>query len=48
LSGAEEAGIKAVEEMMMKQLEDGAKVEGGDVKELFKDGLIKAGVNIEE
>jgi len=49
ISKAEEAGIEAVEKMLMQQLEGGkeeAKEE--DVKELFKDGLKKAGVNIAE
>jgi SWI/SNF-related matrix-associated actin-dependent regulator 1 of chromatin subfamily A len=49
LSSVEEVGMKAVEEMMMKQLEGGAETKEhggkGDVKDLFKDGLIKAGVN---
>ncbi|KAH4935185.1 hypothetical protein HBI38_116030 [Parastagonospora nodorum] len=52
LSKAEEAGIEAVEMMMLKQLEgkEEKKEEGGkeDVKDLFKDGLKKAGVNIAE
>jgi SWI/SNF-related matrix-associated actin-dependent regulator 1 of chromatin subfamily A len=50
LSKAEEAGMEAVEKMMLKQLaggaEDAAKKE--DIKDLFKDGLKKAGVNIAE
>jgi SWI/SNF-related matrix-associated actin-dependent regulator 1 of chromatin subfamily A len=52
LSSVEEVGMKAVEEMMMKQLEGGAETKEhggkGDVKDLFKDGLIKAGVNVAE
>jgi SWI/SNF-related matrix-associated actin-dependent regulator 1 of chromatin subfamily A len=42
LSMAEEAGIEAVEKMLLKQLE------GGDVKEQFRTGLKKAGVNVAE
>lgn len=51
ISKAEEAGIEAVEMMMMKQLEGGKEEEKKkeeDVKDLFKDGLKKAGVNIAE
>lgn len=48
LSKAEEAGIEAVEKMMLQQLEGGGRKEEGDVKELFKDGLKKAGVNVAE
>jgi SWI/SNF-related matrix-associated actin-dependent regulator 1 of chromatin subfamily A len=53
LSKAEEAGIEAVEKMMLQQLEDGVAGDGDkeskqDVKDLFKDGLKKAGVNIAE
>jgi SWI/SNF-related matrix-associated actin-dependent regulator 1 of chromatin subfamily A len=53
LSKAEEAGIEAVEKMMLQQLEDGVAGEDDkgskqDVKDLFKDGLKKAGVNIAE
>jgi SWI/SNF-related matrix-associated actin-dependent regulator 1 of chromatin subfamily A len=44
LSKAEEAGIEAVEKMLMQQLEGGDDRE--DVKELFRDGLKKAGVNV--
>jgi SWI/SNF-related matrix-associated actin-dependent regulator 1 of chromatin subfamily A len=44
LSKAEEVGIEAVEQMMLQQLEGGKE----DVKDLFKDGLKKAGVNIAE
>jgi SWI/SNF-related matrix-associated actin-dependent regulator 1 of chromatin subfamily A len=44
LSKAEEAGIEAVEQMLLKQLEGGKE----DVKDLFKDGLKKAGVNVAE
>jgi SWI/SNF-related matrix-associated actin-dependent regulator 1 of chromatin subfamily A len=44
LSKAEEAGIEAVEQMLLQQLEGGKE----DVKDLFKDGLKKAGVNIAE
>jgi SWI/SNF-related matrix-associated actin-dependent regulator 1 of chromatin subfamily A len=48
LSKAEEAGIEAVEAMMMRQLEGGGDGKGEDVKDMFKDGLKKAGVNIAE
>ncbi|KAF2831327.1 hypothetical protein CC86DRAFT_281980 [Ophiobolus disseminans] len=49
ISKAEEAGIDAVEKMLMQQLESGKNDKNeGDVKELFKDGLKKAGVNIVE
>jgi SWI/SNF-related matrix-associated actin-dependent regulator 1 of chromatin subfamily A len=48
ISKAEEAGIEAVEKMLMKQLEGGKVEEKEDVKDLFKDGLKKAGVNIAE
>jgi SWI/SNF-related matrix-associated actin-dependent regulator 1 of chromatin subfamily A len=44
LSKAEEAGIEAVEKMMLQQLESSKE----DVKDQFKDGLKKAGVNIAE
>jgi hypothetical protein len=44
LSKAEEVGIEAVEQMLLQQLEGGKE----DVKDLFKDGLKKAGVNIAE
>lgn len=47
MSKAEEAGIEAVEAMMLKQLEKGGG-ENKDVGDLFKDGLKKAGVNIAE
>jgi SWI/SNF-related matrix-associated actin-dependent regulator 1 of chromatin subfamily A len=52
LSKAEEAGIEAVEKMLLEQLETGAGEEKKeedvkeDVKDLFKDGLKKAGVNV--
>jgi SWI/SNF-related matrix-associated actin-dependent regulator 1 of chromatin subfamily A len=46
ISKAEEAGIEAVEQMMLKQLE--GEEEKEDVKDLFKEGLKKAGVNIAE
>jgi SWI/SNF-related matrix-associated actin-dependent regulator 1 of chromatin subfamily A len=42
ISKADEAGIEAVEAMMLKQLEGGQ----GDAKELFKEGLVKAGLDI--
>ena len=52
LSKAEEAGIEAVEMMMLKQLEGRQQKkneeEKEDVKDLFKHGLKKAGVNIAE
>jgi SWI/SNF-related matrix-associated actin-dependent regulator 1 of chromatin subfamily A len=44
LSAAEAVGIEAVEKMLMEQLEGGE--EKADVKELFMDGLKKAGVKI--
>jgi len=52
LSRAEEAGLQAVEMMMMQQLqapEEGkseSKDEGGDVKEQYMNGLKKAGLDI--
>lgn len=46
LSKAEEAGIEAVEKMMLAQLEEGGNSKEEDVKEQFMDGLKKAGVNI--
>ncbi|KAH7087139.1 SNF2 family N-terminal domain-containing protein [Paraphoma chrysanthemicola] len=50
LSKAEEAGIEAVEQMLLKQLESSTtkKEDEEDVKDLFKDGLKKAGVNVAE
>jgi SWI/SNF-related matrix-associated actin-dependent regulator 1 of chromatin subfamily A len=42
ISKADEAGIEAVEKMMLKQLEGGT----GDVKELFKEGLVEAGLDL--
>jgi SWI/SNF-related matrix-associated actin-dependent regulator 1 of chromatin subfamily A len=42
ISKADEAGIEAVEAMMLKQLEGGQE----DAKELFKEGLVKAGLDI--
>ncbi|OAL07473.1 hypothetical protein IQ06DRAFT_289196 [Phaeosphaeriaceae sp. SRC1lsM3a] len=47
ISKAEEAGIEAVEKMMLQQLASGGEKKE-DVKDLFKDGLKKAGVNIAE
>lgn len=47
LSKAEEAGLEAVEHMLLEQLEPGAE-NNQDVKDLFKHGLKKAGVNIAE
>ncbi|KAH7379369.1 SNF2 family N-terminal domain-containing protein [Phaeosphaeria sp. MPI-PUGE-AT-0046c] len=47
MSKAEEAGIEAVEKMMLQQLEKGSGKKE-DVKDMFKDGLKKAGVNIAE
>jgi SWI/SNF-related matrix-associated actin-dependent regulator 1 of chromatin subfamily A len=46
LSKAEEAGIEAVEKMLLEQLETGAGESKEDVKDLFKDGLKKAGINV--
>lgn len=48
LSKAEEAGIEAVEKMLMQKLEGEASPSAGskDVKDIFKDGLKKAGVNL--
>ncbi|KAL5116967.1 DNA-dependent ATPase fun30 [Pleosporales sp. CAS-2024a] len=52
LTKAEEAGMDAVEQMMLQQQQQldqgGGEKEGQDVKDLFKDGLKKAGLNIAE
>ncbi|KAF2035839.1 hypothetical protein EK21DRAFT_96459 [Setomelanomma holmii] len=48
LSKAEEAGIEAVEQMLFKQLENGGNGNKEDVKDLFKEGMKKAGVHIAE
>lgn len=46
LSKAEEAGIEAVELMLLEQLKVGAE-DKGDVKDLFLNGLKKAGLDVE-
>jgi SWI/SNF-related matrix-associated actin-dependent regulator 1 of chromatin subfamily A len=44
-SSAEEAGIEAVEKMLMRQLEQ-PKEEKGDAKDLYLEGLKKAGLDV--
>lgn len=47
LSKAEEAGIEAVEQMLLEQMKkDSSDDKGGDVKEQFLDGLKKAGLDV--